>query len=179
MSIRNEDVARAFKKHPVVFTCGAAVLLFAVGTYLRMDGVSQLESQLAEKTREGERQQFNIRNSALLAEHLEIVEQGTQAVTARAVDPRALADNLQFFYQLESDVGVKLTDVRQGNATPAAKGQTYPSVPYTVAVNGSYLQLVRFLQQLENASPLVRFNAFTLAPRAMLASLPPVRLNWW
>ncbi len=165
MSLETQDVIKAVKTYPVRFICGALVVGLGLALYFRSGDITQLETSLEQKTQEGTRQQRNIANATLLGEHLQAVQQANEQIAARTITPGALADNLQYFYQLEASLGVKLIDLRQG--TPAAtKGdRAYLSVPYTIALDGTYTQVMRFLERLENGNLYVRFVQMTVTPQ--------------
>lgn len=165
MSTRNEEITKALKKHPLGFACGSLAVLLGLFAYLRSSGLAELEVQLAEQIEAGRRQQANIQNATLLPEHLEALTAASATVAQRALDPRALADNQQFFFALEAAVGIKLTDLRQGAVVPPAKGAVYSAIPYTVSAQGTYRPLLQFLREIERSAPLVRFTSVNLVPR--------------
>lgn len=164
MSIQNQDVVHAIKKHPVGFGCAVLAVALAAATYLRSGGVEELEIRLEERAAAGERQQANLKNASLLQEHLGAVTTANEEVGRRTIDPQALANNLQHFYELEAGLGVRLIDLRQGAPRPKAAGAAYRSVPYNVAIDGTYPQIVQFLRQLEHGRPFVRFDTITIMP---------------
>lgn len=172
MSIETKDIVQAVRKHPIGFVAGLlAVALVAASTF-RADGVGALETQLEERSREGQRQQTNLTNAIRLDEHLATLTKANEDIAARAVDSRELASNLQYFYELEAGLGVKLIELRQGAPTAKAKGSAYLAVPYTVAIEAPFERVVQFLQALENGSRYARFVSVTLQPRASDASGP-------
>jgi hypothetical protein len=165
MSIQNEDVIRFVKKYPVGVSCGVVALAFGLATYFRADGLADLQRQLEQRSADGARQQTNIQYAALLSEHLASVTAANAAIADRAIDPRALANNLQFFYRLEADLGVKLLDLRQGTAVPTRKDGVYQAVTYTVALEGRYLQVLEFLRRLESGERFCRLLTVNIVPR--------------
>lgn len=165
MSIQNEDVVRFVKKYPVSVSCGLVAVVFGAATYLRGDGLTALQKQLAQSTADGERQQANIQNASMLPNHLTNITAANAAIAERAIDPRALANNLQFFYRLEADLGVKLLDLRQGTVVPTRKDGSYQAVGYTVALEGRYAQVLEFLRRLEGGDRYCRLLTVNIIPR--------------
>jgi hypothetical protein len=141
------------------------VLVVGGAMYVRSGGVAEMEQLLEQRTQEGTRQQANISNGLLLSDHLAAATQANQVIAGRAIEPRALADNLQFFYQLEASLGVKLVDLRQGSPSAARADRSYVTVPFTVALDGTYPQLLQFLRELEAGELYVRFTQLTLTPQ--------------
>jgi hypothetical protein len=165
MSLQNQDVINALKKYPLRFACGLIVLVVGGAMYVRSGGVAEMEQLLEQRTQEGTRQQANISNGLLLSDHLAAATHANQVIAGRAIEPRALADNLQYFYQLEASLGVKLIDLRQGSPSAARADRSYVTVPFTVALDGTYPQLLQFLRELEAGELYVRFTQLTLTPQ--------------
>jgi hypothetical protein len=182
MSIQNEDLINAVKKHPLSFGFGlVAIALGALG-YFRSSSAEELEKQLARQSSEGQKLELNIRNSVQLREQLEALETALAVISNRAVDPLALATNLQHFYELEAALNVKLIDLRQGSTAKTTSNSEYPAVSYNVAIEGSFEQVLQFLKELEHGRHFVRFNSVNLAARRETRSTgaeiePTITLN--
>lgn len=166
MSIETKDIVAAFRKHPVGFAAGLLAVVLGVLSYVRGGAVAALEARLEEVTALGTRQQTNVTNAVRLDEHLAAITAANQAIAGRALDSRELATNLQYFYELEAALGVKLIELRQGAPAPKAKGATYLAVPYTVALEAPYDRAIQFLQALEQGGRYARFVSVTLQPRS-------------
>lgn len=150
-----KDLTALAKKYPFSAICGGLSLLLAAAFFYRQSALPEAESMLAQKTTESRRLKSNITNSAQLKEHLAALESANAKVAQRLVRAGDLAGNQQYFYKIEAETGVKLTDLRPGGnpASAAAKGPVaktlYTSVPYSCAVQGTYTQLLDFLSKLE------------------------------
>lgn len=165
-----KDLSVWLKKHPFSAICaGLSVLL--VGTYFfRQGSIPEAESILAARTSESRRLKTNITNSASLKEHVAFLEDANGKVQQRLVLAADLAKNQQYFYKIEADTGVKLTDLRPGGATgsiaakPAASAKKhYSAVPYTCTVQGTYSQLLAFLRKLEQGDHFPRILSATVS----------------
>ena len=152
------------KKHPVGVGSIVLAIVLGVAGYFRSSSMGDLESELDERSRQGERLQNNLRYASKLDEHLATVNDAVETINERAINPAALATNLQFFYRLESELELKLVDLRQGVPERGNANSEYVGVPYTVAVEGTYRQLLRFIQRLETGSHYVKFLSSNLAP---------------
>jgi hypothetical protein len=150
------------KKYP--FSAGCASLCFSLtfAFFYRQSEVPELDSIFDAKTNESRRLRGNIINSAQLTEHLETLVLANAAVDKRLMRAADLATNQQYFYKIESESGVKITDLRPGSSSPQTTGQSvnvkgsYAAVPYTCAVQGTYSQLLNFLRKLENGEHFQR-----------------------
>ncbi|PTX91734.1 hypothetical protein [Opitutus sp. ER46] len=156
----SEDLVSTFKKHPVTLICGVLSLGLAIGIYVRAGDIPAANQRLDEKTAEARRCALNITNGAQLKEQLDAMIAANQAVEARLIRASDLGINQQFFYKLESESGVKLTDLRQGRLG-AVKG-SYGPVTFTVSLDGSYPQVLAFVQALESRAHYCRILTASL-----------------
>ncbi|ATC64510.1 hypothetical protein CMV30_11410 [Nibricoccus aquaticus] len=151
-----KDLSVWLKKHPFTAVCGGLSLLLTVVYFFRQGSVPESEALLAERTTESRRLKSNISNSASLKDHVMALVDANRKVEQRLVRAADLAKNQQYFYKIESDTGVKLTDLRPGGSivSTAAKPvagpkRHYSSVPYSCTVQGTYSQLLAFVRKLE------------------------------
>lgn len=143
------------KKYPVgsVATIIAVLMLAALvyrhstmsGMKQDFEGESSLEQKLA----------ANVTYSAQLEEQLHALVETNQVINGRLVNPQDLAINLQYFYKLEAETGVKLIDTRPANspnnkATPIKGG--FKPVQYAVSLQGNYARVLTFLRKLEQGN---------------------------
>jgi hypothetical protein len=141
------------KKYPVG-TCAAILALVMSGALVvRHMGLSEMQTAYDNTATEGQRLAANISHAGQLDEQLKALEEANKTISGRLVNPPDLAINLQYFYKLEADTGVKLLDTHpvdaKGAAKSAAKG-VYTPVQYIVTLQGSYLRTLTFLRRLEH-----------------------------
>lgn len=168
------DLIALLKKHPIGAACGLVCVICGVLLYVRSDKVSEAQQLLAQKTQEDQKILANVRNATGLPQHLEAMQAAAKQMDSRLVSAGQLALNQQFFYRLESETGVKLVDVRQ-NALPARAGAakpTYVAVPFNISIQGSFKQVMDFIERLEKGQHFARFTTvnFTKAGGASDAS---------
>ncbi len=153
------DLVALIKKHPTGFFCLLIGLISGVAVYLRYGNITASQQELDGKTAEVAKMTANIRNSANLAEQVSEIQTHAKELESRLLKASQLAVNLQYFYKLETENGVKLVDVRQNTLPRNAKPSAYTGVPFTVAVQGSYIQVTNFLGRLQNGRHLCRINS--------------------
>lgn len=164
MAISNEQVGALFKKNPVV-TGAVFVCLVLIGAiYFRLDAMPEATTELEARSDEGRRLAENIKNSVQLTEQLAAVTEANKEIDTRLVRTGQLANNLQYFYRLESDTGAKLLDLRQSAPPRVVLKTAKVPVGFTVAVQGSYLQVFEFLRRLESGTHYCRVMSASLAP---------------
>jgi Tfp pilus assembly protein PilO len=156
------------KKYPFSAVCAVLALLFAILYYYRSTGIEDLNGVLSQKNTEARKLKTNIANSAQLKEQLELLQAANEKVVQRLMRESDLAANQQYFYKIESETGIKLTDLRPGGASSQTQARgtavkpLYPPVPYTCAIQGNYTQILQFLRKLENGEHFVRILSANL-----------------
>lgn len=159
MSIDTKIIVARGKKYPVLVVCVGLSIAFSLLLYLRSDLSAQQQAELDRLTAEGKRYRDNVSNSSQLQEQLDFMIQANQAVKTRALNPDGLAENLQYFYRLESETGVKYRDLRPGAKAVAAKDATYVPISYAVNVDGTYAQVITYLKHLEQGAYFCRITS--------------------
>jgi Tfp pilus assembly protein PilO len=159
MSIDTKTLTTGVKKYPILVVCVALSILFAGVLYARSGMGAEQQAELDRLVSEGKVYRTNLSNAAQLQEQLDFLIKANQAVKARALNPDGLAENLQYFYRLESEVGIKYRDLRPGPKVAAAKDATYVPISYTVNIEGSYAQVITFLKHLEQGAYFCRITS--------------------
>jgi Tfp pilus assembly protein PilO len=157
-----DDIIPLVKKHPISVTCGVISLACAVLLYFRGDKIEEYQKLNEEKTAEAATTIANVRNAEKLVEQTAAMQATAKELDSRLIRAGQLAANLQYFYRMEADTGVKLVDVRQGGLKPGAKGPGYIGVPYTVSVQGNFLQVLTFLGRVQKGAHFCRFISVNL-----------------
>jgi len=177
MAISNEQLVALLKKNPVV--SGAIIICvgLAAAHYFRSDLIAAATTQLDERTQEGQRLAANIKNSAQLPEQVAHVSAAAKEIETRLVKVGSLANNLQYFYKLEADTGVKLLDLRQTtDPGRSAKTGRIP-VAFSVTLHGDYAQVLDFLRRLESGAHYCRVRTANLVPFDAGAGSSGMRLD--
>lgn len=155
-----DDILARIKKQPVGFACGLICVLCAGWLYYRGDEADQRQTQLKATAEKAEVIKSNVGFSKNLPEQVAELQVSTKELEGRLVRAGQLAVNLQYFYKLEAENEVKLLDVRQNPLPKGAKGP-YVGIPYNVNLQGSYKQVMAFLQRLERGRHFCRINTAT------------------
>lgn len=158
------DLIALIKKQPIAFGCAFVALVCGVLLYLRSDAVDTARQTYEAKDGEAQKMEANVRHLAGLPEETGQVQEAGRQLEARLVRAGQLASNLQYFYRIENETGVKLLDVRQNPipaARPGAPRGTYAPVPFAVAIQGTFPQIYSFLRRIETGPQFARFNQIT------------------
>lgn len=152
------DLVVLGKKHPVGVICGLLSLACGVILYLGSDNIETTKASLEKIGKQSQEIISNVRNSSGLSQQTEAMQNAAKQLEERLVKASQLATNLQYFYRLESDTGVKLTDVRQ-NQIGRAGSTIHIGVPYTVTFQGTFSQILAFLERVESGKHLSKFSS--------------------
>ena len=155
----NEELIAFLKKNPIGIGCSVLSLALFGGWYYRSGDVPDKEADLAQKQAEGERYALNLVNALQLKDQFDSLVVANKEVESRLVHANRLGPNLQFFFKLESETGVKLTDPRQSGLTAPKKDATksaYTPVGFSVVLTGDFTQTLNFLRRLESGAHYCR-----------------------
>jgi len=158
----SSDIFALIKKQPIGFTCGVISLICAGLLYLRSDKIDEYKSDYETKSAEAAKILTNVRNSEKLSAQVGEIQALSKELDSRLLRASQLAVNLQYFYKLEAETEVKLIDVKQ-NGLPKGGRTLYAGIPFNVSVQGSFKQVMAFLQKLENGPHFCRFIAVNYA----------------
>jgi hypothetical protein len=157
MSINAQTLVGGFKKYPLLVASALMTLVLLGVLYSRSGLIDAQQQELDKYLTEGSRHRANISNAAQLQEQLDFLIQANKAVRERALTAEGLAQNLQYFYRLESEVGIKYVDLRPGSRF-SGKSSTYVPLNHIVNVRGSFTQIITFLRRLEQGVYFCRIN---------------------
>lgn len=158
MSINAQKIKSWLKKYPVIAVCGMVSLVLLITSYLRSGLLAEQLAELEKYSNESSKHQANISNAAQLQDQFSFLVQANKAVRDRALTIDGLAQNLQYFYRLEADVGIKYLDLRPGSRPAADSKLVYVPLNYIVSVQGNFSQIISFLRRLEQGSYFCRIN---------------------
>jgi hypothetical protein len=163
----NEELVAFLRKNVISVSCVIASLLIGLTLYYRSDNLPDAEKVLGERQKEGELLAANIEDSADLKEQHTAIVEANQAITDRMIHIGQLAENMQYFYKLESDTNTKLTDPHQlpwNSPAKSAAKTSFTAIGFTLAAQGDYPQLLDLLRKLESGEHYCRVISCSLRP---------------
>ena len=158
MSINTQALLGGFKKYPLLVISVLMILVLLGILYARLGLIEAQQAELDKYLAEDSRHRANISNTGQLQEQLDFLIQANKAVKDRALAAGVVAQNLQYFYRLEAEVGIKYLDLRPGSRL-SGKSSTYVPLNHIVNVQGSFTQIITFLRKLEQGVYFCRINS--------------------
>lgn len=173
MSLDGKTLLTVVTKNLIVTVCAVVSLVLVAVIYERSDLSDARHAELSQKSDDGKRYHANLINATRLPEDLQAVTDANRAVMERAIKPGDLAKNLQYFYRIEAETGVKLADLRQTGVASGARaaGSIYVPVGYTISAEGNFAQVITFLKTLEQGSHFYRLNNLMVSGTASRVTL--------
>lgn len=162
----NEELMAFLRKNSIVVACVAMIAAISFVLYYRSDKLPEAEKVLNEKTQQGQLLQANKEDANQLKEQYAALVADNEAIASRMIHAGQLADNMQYFYKLESETNTKLSDPRQ-NAVVLAKNApktTFIPVGFSLTAQGDYPQLIDLLRRVENGEHYSRIITCNLKP---------------
>ena len=158
------DLLPILKKNPIGVGCGFLAVLLVAGAYYRSSEVPVLTDLLDQKSTESARVAANVKNATGLTDQLGRLTRAEKEIEDRLVHASELAKNLQYFYRLEAEAGVKLLELHQ-NPTSLKAGAAktaFNGVSFTVALQGDYPAILDVFRRLENGTYYCRVMSATV-----------------
>ena len=160
------DIIARIKKQPVGFACALICVLCLGWLYgLRGGALEKRQQEYDTIAGQAKLESSNVTLAKSLPEQVTELQAATKELESRLIKAGQLAVNLQYFYKLEAETDVKVLDVRPGTLPRAGK-TIYTGVPFNVNIQGTYKNVMAFLQRVENGRHFCRINSATFSKSA-------------
>jgi len=168
MSLQLGDVGSFVKKQPVLVIC-AVISAALVAMLVYRSGALDDETQAHNDRHDTDlKMSKNVEYAAKLPAQLLALQTANKDVLARAVHPRELSLNLQYFYRIEHETGVTDQGVRHAGVTKPADKKAPKTVyvpdAYSITVQGDFRQILDLLRHIEQGTHFSRELNAVMAP---------------
>lgn len=159
----------------LLIAVSAIVIAGSMTVYLvHKDKKSLLDSEIEQVNIRISSMLKNIKNSTGLEADIESIEGKIEELNARMFQAQELATNYNYFFNLEDETGIKVSDLKQvGIAEDAVDPKmkrmpkpvvnSYEKIRYHLKATGEYAEIVNFLRKLEGGPSFYRLEKFRLA----------------
>ncbi|MFU8847846.1 MAG: hypothetical protein ACNA77_03915 [Opitutales bacterium] len=165
--MNSSAIIEKIKQYPVALACGVILALFVVIFFARSSVVSELTLQETELNSRLRAIEENIKNSKNLKEDKEKLDVMVDQITGLLFNRFERAININFFYGLEDDSGVVISNIAQlpnPDGIYADKGarelKLYSTLVYNINMKGSFSNILQFLYELDRVDPIMRVADF-------------------
>jgi Tfp pilus assembly protein PilO len=159
----NDGLQQLFKqvrRAPLLVFCCTLFLLLSIANYFLWQRQKEIAVRYEEVRRNGETIFSALSTHGRIIAQLETVDDALKQIDQNLIAETDLAENLGYFYQLETISRVRFTQLNQLSSQPAAEGSPYKAIPFSLRVTGTYPQLISFLRELETGPRLLRIKTF-------------------
>ena len=169
-----EGMVKCFRKSLVI-----AISLFVIAgsmtVYLiHKDKKSLIDSEIEQVNIRISSMLKNIKNSKGMEEDIEAIEEKVEKLNARMFQSQELATNYNYFFNLEDETGIKVSDLKQVGIAeeeldprkkkmPKPIIDSYEKIRYHLKASGEFGEIVNFLRKLEGGPSFYRLEEFRLA----------------
>lgn len=165
------------RRYPLVTGCVVLVIALGVGNYFLRENQRRLTAGHDSVRKNGEDMLLSLSGLPRVSTELATVKDATDFIDANLIREGDLAENLGYFYQLETISRVRLNQVGQLSSQPVAAGDPFVAIPFSIRANGSYRQIMRFIRELETGPRLCRITTYTLSGASSSADEDHIALD--
>jgi Tfp pilus assembly protein PilO len=150
------------RSYPFLVIC--LVLSAGLGgtSYYLWKNQSKLAGTHDSTRRRGEDMLLSLSGLSRVTSELTTVKEALDFIEQNLIREGDLAENLGYFYQIETISRVRIQNLGQLSSQNPPEGVPYRVVPFTIRATGSYRQVLRFIRELETGPRLCRVTTYTL-----------------
>jgi hypothetical protein len=145
------------RRYPLVTIC--LVLIAALGTasYLLWQSQQELTGDHERVRRDGEDVLLSLSGLPRVTAEYTTVKEAVDFIEANLIKEGELAENLGYFYQLETASRARLTQLSQLSSQPAPADAPFVAIPFSIRA------VMRFLHELESGPRVCRITNYSLS----------------
>src|SRR3954468_8026322 len=143
------NLGQLIRRFPLSAICaGVALIACLVAYYLRGQN-ADLDTAQKDRAKEGEAMLDLLVSSTAQRQELALVQEISKRIEDNLVMDDNLAENFGYFYKLEDQTKVLLTELNPLSSPPGDSAPLYKRIPYTLRATGTFEQVSAFLLALE------------------------------
>jgi Tfp pilus assembly protein PilO len=147
------------RRAPLLVFSLAFFLAMSIADYFLWQRQKEITAQHEDVRRNGESMFSALSTHGRIVNELATVDEALKQIDDNLIVETDLAENLGYFYQMETLSRVRLPQLNQLSSQPA-DDSTYKAIPFSLRATGSYPQLISFLRELESGPRQLRIKTF-------------------
>ena len=147
------------RRYALVSSCVAVLLLLGAANYYFLDQRHMLAKQHEEARRYGESMLPVLASHSRLTAQVATTQEAVELIERNLVVESDLAENVGYFYKLETASRARLAQISQLNSQ-VLQGNPFKAVPFSMRVTGTYPQIIAFVRALETGPRLARIKDY-------------------
>jgi Tfp pilus assembly protein PilO len=153
------DLVRRYK---LVSVCTVLIALLGTASYYLWLSQQELATSHDNVRRSGEDMLLSLSGMSRVSAEYASVKEAVGFIESNLIREGDLAENLGYFYQLETGSRVHLTQLSQLSSQPAAADAAFIAIPFSIRASGTYRQILLFIHELESGPRLCRVTSYSL-----------------
>ncbi|MEO6994570.1 MAG: type 4a pilus biogenesis protein PilO [Lacunisphaera sp.] len=159
MNATLQDFLTFARRAPFLVCCVVALITFSIADYYLWQREREINAQHEEVRRNGEKMFSALSSHGRISVELQSVNNALKQIDDNLIAETDLAENIGYFYQLETLSRVHLTQLNQLSSQPL-EDTAYKAIPFSMRATGTYPQLISFLRELESGPRQARIRTF-------------------
>ena len=160
------------RRNPVMVASIVIIFVMSGASYFLWHRQQVLTGEHSEIQRNGEDVLQSLTSLSRLTAEIATVKEALDYIDRNLVNEGDLAENLGYFYQIETASRIRFSQLNQLSSQPQPPGSYYKSVPFTLLATGTYRQIMRLLNELETGPRLLRIRTYALSQSGGGAASP-------
>jgi Tfp pilus assembly protein PilO len=149
------------RRYPLVVVSSTLFVVLSVVNYFLWQQRDEITQQHDGVRRNGEAMLAALSGQSRITSDLAAVQEALKMIDRNLIAEGDLAENLGYFYQMETQCHVRLSQMNQLSSLPPPEGSPYKSIPFSLRVSGTYAQIMSFVRQLEAGPRLLRIKSYS------------------
>lgn len=162
MNARLQQLLDFVRRNPLIAASLTIIVLMGAASYFLWQRQHTLTVSHEELRRSGEDMLQSLTGSARIAAETTAVNDALDFIDQNLINEGDLADNLGYFYQIESAARIRFSQVQQLSSQPQPPASQFKAVPFSLRATGTYRQILRLLHELETGPRLLRIRTYAL-----------------
>lgn len=158
-----ERLLAVVRRYLFVTICLVVIALLGTASYFLWTSQKELTADHDTVRRDGEDVLLSLSGLPRVTAEYHTVKEAVDFIEANLIKEGELAENLGYFYQLETASKARLTQLSQLSSQPAPADAPFIAIPFSIRATGSYRQVMRFLHELESGPRLCRITSYGMS----------------
>lgn len=151
------------RRYPLVVASVIVILLVGAAAYFQWQQAHEQAARLDEVRSKGESMLLSLTNQPRITAELATVQEALDFIDKNLIAEGDLAENLGYFYQIETRSRLRLAQVNQLSSQPQPDGSPFIAVPFALRASGTYRQLMGLLHELETGPRQLKITRYGFA----------------
>ena len=150
------------RRNPLMVVSIAVILVMGSASYYLWHQQQSLTTQHDDIRRNGDDMLQSLTSHSRITTEINTVTQALDFIDKNLINEGDLAENLGYFYQIETAARLRLAQLNQLSSQPQPEGSPYKPVPFTIKATGTYRQIMRLIHELETGPRQLRIRSYAL-----------------